>query len=256
MLKEWSPHGYDRAVELFERGYYDKSHFFRVVKKFLVQFGMSCYALTKCENDAELKHLAESTIADDPQLSPPIKFEEGVVSFAGSGPNSRTSHLFIAYGAIQSLGKELWETPIGRVIDGMDTVWNLYGEYGDMKPWGKGPQQHLIAQKGLKYLNEEYPNLSQFDHCSVKRVGAEVKDVDVKTGKDDDGNDHDEADATSKVEKVVPVASKAEDVKVKEISNVTNVFEHIAFPIGAACLVFLLMRCIMSKGKKQEGKTV
>ncbi|GFH54062.1 hypothetical protein CTEN210_10538 [Chaetoceros tenuissimus] len=60
LRREWSPHGYDRAVELFERGYYDKSHFFRVVKKFLVQFGMSCYALTKCENDAELKHFHSS----------------------------------------------------------------------------------------------------------------------------------------------------------------------------------------------------
>ena len=38
--KEWSPIGYDRAVELFERGFYDNSHFFRVVPNFLVQFGM------------------------------------------------------------------------------------------------------------------------------------------------------------------------------------------------------------------------
>ena len=31
----------DRAVELFDRGYYDKSHFFRVIPNFLVQFGIS-----------------------------------------------------------------------------------------------------------------------------------------------------------------------------------------------------------------------
>ena len=39
--REWSPLGYDRAVELFDRGYYDKSHFFRVIPNFLVQFGIS-----------------------------------------------------------------------------------------------------------------------------------------------------------------------------------------------------------------------
>jgi hypothetical protein len=39
--REWSPHGYDKAVLLFERGYYDQSHFFRVVPNFLVQFGIT-----------------------------------------------------------------------------------------------------------------------------------------------------------------------------------------------------------------------
>lgn len=39
--RDWSPHGYDRAIELFERGFFDKSHFFRVVPNFLVQFGIS-----------------------------------------------------------------------------------------------------------------------------------------------------------------------------------------------------------------------
>ena len=32
MHRAWSPNGYDRAVALFERGYYDESHFFRVGK--------------------------------------------------------------------------------------------------------------------------------------------------------------------------------------------------------------------------------
>ncbi len=40
LRKDWSPLGYDRALELFERGFYDNSHFFRVVPNFLVQFGI------------------------------------------------------------------------------------------------------------------------------------------------------------------------------------------------------------------------
>jgi len=38
--RKWSPHGFDRAVELFQKGFYDNSHFFRVVPDFLVQFGI------------------------------------------------------------------------------------------------------------------------------------------------------------------------------------------------------------------------
>ncbi len=38
--KNWSPIGYERVVELFRRGFYDNSHFFRVIPGFLTQFGM------------------------------------------------------------------------------------------------------------------------------------------------------------------------------------------------------------------------
>jgi hypothetical protein len=38
--KDWSPLGFERAIELFDRGFYDHSHFFRVVPGFLVQFGI------------------------------------------------------------------------------------------------------------------------------------------------------------------------------------------------------------------------
>lgn len=39
-IRAWSPNGYDRAVGLFERGFYDHTHFFRVIPGFLTQFGM------------------------------------------------------------------------------------------------------------------------------------------------------------------------------------------------------------------------
>ena len=75
--KDWAPLGYDRAVELFERNFYDNSHFFRVVPGFLTQFGMSY------TTDHELQQFARTPILDDPQLVPPIGFKEGIVSFAG-----------------------------------------------------------------------------------------------------------------------------------------------------------------------------
>jgi cyclophilin family peptidyl-prolyl cis-trans isomerase len=39
--RQWSPIGYDRVVELFERSFYDHSHLFRVAPHYLVQFGIS-----------------------------------------------------------------------------------------------------------------------------------------------------------------------------------------------------------------------
>ncbi|KAL7539809.1 hypothetical protein ACHAXR_009633 [Thalassiosira sp. AJA248-18] len=164
--REWSPHGYDRATTLFERGYYDQSHLFRVVPHFLVQFGISY------TSDAELKRLADSQIQDDPKREDLMPFREGYMSFAGSGPNSRTSQLFIAYDRAGGLGNSPWETPFGEVVDGMDNVRNLYSGYGDMPPWGKGPQQGPIRNRGSSYIEEDFPMLDKFQECTVQRMDS------------------------------------------------------------------------------------
>jgi cyclophilin family peptidyl-prolyl cis-trans isomerase len=163
MHREWSPKGYDKAVALFEKGYYDHTHFFRVVPHYLVQFGITY------SEDQELKNFGNQDIMDDPQLDPIIPFEPGTISFAGSGPNSRSSHLFISYDYSTSLGTELWETPVGKVIDGMDNAVQFYS-YGDMPPWGKGPEQGLIYD-GPSYINDNFPLTDKFLTCIVKRQG-------------------------------------------------------------------------------------
>jgi len=165
--KSWSPNGYERATSLFERGYYDHSHFFRVVPHFLVQFGIGY------TQERELKHFADSSIKDDPKRADLMPFREGYVSFAGSGPNSRTSQLFIAYDRAQNLGTSPWETPFGEVVDGtQETVRKLYSGYGDMPPWGKGPEQGPIRNRGANYIVEDFPLLDKFETCIVKRVAS------------------------------------------------------------------------------------
>lgn len=161
LRRSWSPNGVDRAKELFTRQFYDRSHFFRVVPHFLVQFGISY------TEDRALREFANSNIPDDPQLNPPIPFDEGILSFAGGGPNTRSSQLFIAYGHVPSLGKEFWETPIGQVVEGMENVRKLYAGYGDMPPWGKGPVQNKIHNWGAKYIETEYPLMDKFLECTV-----------------------------------------------------------------------------------------
>lgn len=48
-----------------------------------------------------------------------------------------------AYSKSKSLGTQLWETPFGEVVEGMENAINWYS-YGDMPPWGKGPKQGKI----------------------------------------------------------------------------------------------------------------
>ena len=119
----------------------------------------------------ELKKFANTRILDDAKHDPPIHFHEGIVSYAGSGPDSRTSQLFISYGSAPSLGRELWETPIGEIIEGIKTLRGLYSDYGDMPPWGKGPVQQHIHQ-GPKYIEENYPKLDSFKICTVSHSKA------------------------------------------------------------------------------------
>ena len=58
-----------------------------------------------------------------------------IIAHAGSGPNSRTSQLFISLREDGgSFGRELWETPIGEVVEGMENVRAFYSGYGDMPP--------------------------------------------------------------------------------------------------------------------------
>jgi peptidyl-prolyl cis-trans isomerase A (cyclophilin A) len=176
--RQWSPHGYDRAVELFDSGFMDGSHFFRVVPHFLVQFGITY------STDLELRKLMHATIhiLDDPQLQPPhhtrIPFEPGTVSFAGSGKDSRSSQLFISYGSAPSLGTQLWETPIGKVVDGgmEHTLNHLYAGYGDMPPWGHGPDQPKMRSEGLEYMQQHFPEMDRFTTCTV-----EIIDIDDAT---------------------------------------------------------------------------
>ena len=59
-------------------------------------------------DDHELIKFANTRIKDDPQLNPKIPFVEGTISYAGPGDNSRTSQLFISYGAHKSLGTQKW----------------------------------------------------------------------------------------------------------------------------------------------------
>ncbi|CAM9101951.1 unnamed protein product, partial [Ectocarpus fasciculatus] len=158
VVPEWAPLGAGRFLELVEDGFYTNIAFFRCVKGFLTQFGLS--------TDPSKKHWHRSTIQDDPHTGRPIS--KYVVSYAGSGPNSRNTQLFFAFEDLDFLGKAPWEVPFGHIVDGFEVMDHLYKGYGDIPPYGEGPDQQKIQMPGGElYLKENYPDLDYLMSCAI-----------------------------------------------------------------------------------------
>src|SRR6476659_5742271 len=83
--RDWAPVGADHFYNLVKTGFYDDTRFFRVVRNFVVQFGVS--------GDPQTNRLwANANLPDDPVKQKNVK---GTVTYAKLGPNSRSTQLFI-----------------------------------------------------------------------------------------------------------------------------------------------------------------
>ena len=148
VTRDWAPLGADRFYNLVKNGYYDNCRFFRVISNFMVQFGIS--------GDKDLNAAwREAKIQDDPAKE---SNKRGYITFATSGPNTRTTQVFINFKDNAALDK-MGFTPFGKVVEGMDVVDSLYAEYGEGAPRGKGPNQMKMQTEGNAYLEKEYPKL-------------------------------------------------------------------------------------------------
>ncbi|UCF46607.1 MAG: peptidylprolyl isomerase [Myxococcales bacterium] len=145
--REWAPHGADRFYELVQNGYYTDVAFFRVIGGFMAQVGISGDPATNSE-------WREKRIPDDPVKASNTR---GTVTFATSGPDSRTTQFFINFGDNSRLDG-MGFAPFGKVKD-MAPVDALYDGYGEGAPRGRGPSQGLIQTRGNAYLQESFPNL-------------------------------------------------------------------------------------------------
>ena len=109
-------------------GFYDGVAFNRVVPQFLIQFGIA--------KDYETRTDASDTAIWDDFVED-IPFEAGFVSYAGSGPDSRTSEIFIVMPdasdeQLERFGENSWETPFGFVEGDLSVLHKIYSGYGDM----------------------------------------------------------------------------------------------------------------------------
>jgi peptidyl-prolyl cis-trans isomerase A (cyclophilin A) len=146
--RDWAPRGADRFYELVKSGFYNDARFFRVLPKFVVQFGIS--------GDPKTSELwSQLKIVDDPSKQPNVR---GTVTFAKAGPNSRTTQVFINVADNLSLDGSGF-APFGKVVEGMEVVDKLYAGYGEMSPAGNGPDPLKIQVMGNEYLMRNFPQL-------------------------------------------------------------------------------------------------
>jgi peptidyl-prolyl cis-trans isomerase A (cyclophilin A) len=150
--RDWSPHGADRFYELVRDGYYNNSRFFRVVPGRWVQFGISGDPATA----AKWRH---RTIPDDPLIQHNLP---GFVAFANTGPNTRSTEVYINTGDNTRNDGENGFAPFGRVTEGMATVEKLYGEYGEHSGGGmRAGHQEAMFDGGNAYLDRNFPKLDR-----------------------------------------------------------------------------------------------
>lgn len=156
VYRDWAPAGAQRFYNLVRAGYYDGTHFFRVIPGFMAQFGLH-------GDPAVNEAWAEQNLPDDPVLH---SNERGTITFATRGPNTRTTQLFINFSDNAQLD-DMGFTPFGRVVEGLPIVDRLHGGYGEGAPRGRGPDQMRIRTEGSSYLSSEFPEL---DYITSARI--------------------------------------------------------------------------------------
>jgi peptidyl-prolyl cis-trans isomerase A (cyclophilin A) len=146
--RDWAPIGADRFYNLVKMGYFSDIALFRVIKGFVVQFGIS--------GDPEVSaRWKDAAIPDEPVRA---QNRRGFLTYAMGGPNSRTTQLFISLVDNVRLDR-MGFAPFGEVVEGMTIVDSFYGGYGEGAPQGQGPSQDRIYAEGNRYLRESFPKL-------------------------------------------------------------------------------------------------
>ena len=158
VTRAWAPTGADRFYNLVKNGYFDDVRFFRAIAGFMVQFGVN--------GDPALN--AKWRVARIPDDRVTQSNKRGMITFATSGPNARTTQVFINFrdnGRLDDMGF----APFGRVVSGMDVVDKLYSGYGEGAPNGAGPDQNRIQFEGNAYLSKSFPKLDYVKKATIEQ---------------------------------------------------------------------------------------
>ena len=150
MHRDWAPKGVDRFYNLVKSGFFTDTAFFRMVKGFVVQFGIHGSPLVSSV-------WCEANITDDPVIESNLK---GTLTFATAGKDTRTTQLFINLKDNVQLD-QMGFAPIGKIISGMEVVDALNYEYGER------PNQGQIQMKGNEYLKKQFPNMDYIQSMTI-----------------------------------------------------------------------------------------
>jgi peptidyl-prolyl cis-trans isomerase A (cyclophilin A) len=172
VTRSLAPNGADRFYNLVRSGYFTDIAFFRVIPGFMCQFGIH-------GDPAVSAKWREANIPDDAVKASNTR---GAITFATAGPNTRTTQLFINFGNNANLDG-MGFSPFGKVVEGMEVVDKINGEYGEGAPGGMGPNQGRVQMQGNAYLKKDFPNLDYIKSATIVSVPAnkeEKKNTDEK----------------------------------------------------------------------------
>ena len=155
VVRAWAPLGADRFFNLVRNGFYTDAAFFRVLPRFVAQFGISARP--------EVADAWEDAKIFDDKVAQSNK--RGTLTFATSGPNTRTTQIFINYSDNAGLDGQGF-APFGAVTEGMQLVDQFFSGYGE------APDQGRIRQQGKAYLDRNFPNLDRIVKAEIVREDA------------------------------------------------------------------------------------
>jgi peptidyl-prolyl cis-trans isomerase A (cyclophilin A) len=155
--RTWAPRGADRFYNLVKNGFYDGDRVYRVLKGYMAQWGVS--------PDPRVSAVWKDAIIVDDPVSQSNK--RGRIAFAQSGPQSRTTEVFVDLRDNPDLDAHGF-APFGEVVKGMDVVEAFYAGYGDGPPRGSGPYQAAAEAAGEAYFAKDFPKLDRITSASVE----------------------------------------------------------------------------------------
>jgi peptidyl-prolyl cis-trans isomerase A (cyclophilin A) len=163
ITRAWAPLGADRFYNLVRAGFFTNCTFFRVVPRFIVQFGIS-------PRPDVARVWEKANFADDPVKQ---SNKRGTITFATAGPNTRTTQLFINYSDNAGLDGQGF-APFGQVVEGMDVVDKIYPGYGEQ------PDQGRLQSEGKAYTDKSFPMLDKIVSATIVPAAPPATAPDAK----------------------------------------------------------------------------
>jgi homoserine O-acetyltransferase len=149
--RDWAPRGADRFYNLARAGFYDDSRFYRVVPRYIAQFGIAGDPAVAAVWHGE-------SFADDPPRQSNLR---GTVAYAMTGPNACTTQIYINL-QDNAPNDSQGFAPFGRVTEGWGVVEKLYGGYGENSGGGmRAGKQAPLFEGGNAWLDCQFPKLDR-----------------------------------------------------------------------------------------------
>lgn len=158
ITRAWSPLAADRFYQTVKHRFYDGTLFYRVVPKFVVQWG---------NNDTTVfPKWRPYKLPDEPVVQSNLR---GYMSYARSGKETRGSTLFINLNDNPRLDTVVANgvkgyPPFGKVIKGMEVVDSLYAGYE-----GKTMSKLDTLQKYPALFMKQFPKLDKINKAYILR---------------------------------------------------------------------------------------